>query len=365
MTKHDTAPNTQQDIRILVADDYEINLKLALQILQNAGFHVEVVENGQQAVEAYQKNHFDLILMDIRMPLMDGYEATKRIRNWEGGLRPLRAVGSIYEPEAGEAIGTYAPEGMRNKIGNNPDSISEIHFPHSEFKQVPIIAMTGDAADSVLDTCRKKGMNDCIGKPLQRNRLLSVVQEWTIAGSKIAHNEPKLTKSGLAPKTASDNQPPLDLEKAIDDFLGKKDILFGALEAFINSVRDRIIAIRQACSVKDHKAVAAAAHGIKGGAANLTANRLADLASELEEAAGSQMPEQVGDLVDKIEEQFQQLEQFSHQNCILPTIKEEKKILIADDRKKYCDSLRVAGSTCPLPAHRPIGLQAGGEAKKL
>lgn len=325
MTNHDTAPDTHQGVRILVADDYEINQKLAHLILQSADYYVDIVENGQQAVEAYQHNHFDLILMDIQMPLMNGYEAAKRIRNWEGGLQPLRAVDSIYEPEAGEAIGACAPEGGRNRIGNNSDPVSKIRTPSSAFKQVPIIAMTGDAVESVLETCRKKGMNDCIGKPLQKDQLLSVVQEWTIAGSNIRHNDSGISPSGRSHQTSSDTQPPLDLEKAINEFLGKKDILFGALEAFINSVRDRIATIRQACAVKDHEAIAAAAHGIKGGAANLTANRLADLASELEEAASTAIPEKVSGMVDEIEEQFLQLEKFSHQNCILPTVMEENE----------------------------------------
>ena len=305
MTNYDTALETQHDIRILVADDYEINQELALLILQNAGYQVEVVENGLRAVETYQNDHFDLILMDIRMPLMDGYEATKRIRIWESGLRP------------GEGIGAHATDGKQNSIGNNSNSISKIRMPHAKIKQVPIIAMTGDAAESVYDTCLKIGMNDCVGKPLQRDQLLSVVKEWSVTGSKMPQNYTEIANACLTPQTFSDNQPPLDLDKAIKDFLGKRNILFGALETFIDSVKQRIVTIRHACSVNDHETIAAAAHGIKGGAANLTANQLADLASQLEEAAGRPMPEQVGDLVDRIEEQFRQLEQYFHQNCIL------------------------------------------------
>ncbi len=332
MTKHDTTPDPIQGSRILVVDDIEVNQHLALLILEDAGYQVDIVKNGQEAVETYQQNHFDLILMDIQMPLMDGYEATKRIRNLESGLRPLRAVGSIYEPEAGGAMGACAPEGRRNKIGNNSDSSSEIHLSHPTFKQVPIIAMTGDAAGSVLDTCRQKGMNAVIAKPLQRDQLLAVVQEWTDAGPQSRNNESEKELVGLSAQTSPDSQAPLDLEKAIDEFLGKKDILFSVLEAFISSVRDKIIAIQKACSLKDYEVIAAAAHSIKGGAANLTAFRLAGFASDLEEAAISQMPEQVGRMVDKMEEQFRQLEQYFHHNGILSTIKEKKrKILIVED----------------------------------
>ena len=291
MTKHDATPGISQKIRILVADDYEINQKLALLILKNAGYQAEIVENGQQAMEIYQKSHFDLILMDIQMPLMDGYEATKRIRNWE--------------------------DERRNGTGKNSESISDTHLPDTALKQIPIIAMTGDATENAIKTCRKKGMNDCIGKPLQRDQLLSAVQRWSIAGSNAPHNKSEMTTSGHSYRNPQDDQPPLDLKKAVDKFLGKKDILYGALEALINSVRDRIITIRQACSVRDHEAIAAAAHGIKGGAANLTADRLADLASKLEEVADRQVPEQAIGLVDKIEEQLQQLEHYFNQNCIL------------------------------------------------
>ena len=188
MSRDDTARDTRQNIRILVADDYDINQKLAHFILQNAGYQVEIVENGLQAVETYQNNPFDLILMDIRMPLMDGYEATKRIRHWEGQ--------------------------KQNNIGGGPDSFFETSRTQASFKQVPIIAMTGDDAECVRATCRKKGMNDCIGKPLKKDRLLSVVQNWTIAGSNIRHNNIEIASHALSPQTASDHHPPVRSRKS-------------------------------------------------------------------------------------------------------------------------------------------------------
>ncbi|MDZ7700003.1 MAG: response regulator [Deltaproteobacteria bacterium] len=70
----------QKDVRILLAEDYPIGQKVTIAFLENAGFQVDLAQNGLDAVELYEKNTYDLILMDIEMPLMDGYEATKKIR---------------------------------------------------------------------------------------------------------------------------------------------------------------------------------------------------------------------------------------------------------------------------------------------
>ncbi len=83
MTNQNTATSIQKNSRILVAEDYEVNQKIAQLMLQKAGYHVDIVANGQQAIEAYKQNHYDLILMDIQMPLMDGHAATRAIREWE------------------------------------------------------------------------------------------------------------------------------------------------------------------------------------------------------------------------------------------------------------------------------------------
>ena len=79
--------NTIHGARVLLVEDNEINQQVALEILQEAGLTVEVAGNGREAVEAVKKNKYDAVLMDIQMPVMNGYTATEEIRKWEDKLK--------------------------------------------------------------------------------------------------------------------------------------------------------------------------------------------------------------------------------------------------------------------------------------
>ena len=279
--------STRKCRRILLAEDYEVNQKIARLMLEKSGFHVDVVANGQQAVAAYEKNRYDLILMDIQMPVMDGHEATKKIRSWE--------------------------DGMRNKIEKNSDSNSDFQLPTSDFKRIPIIAMTGDASMNSFAAKRYPGMDDCVSKPLQRDHLLSVMERWIECGSSCALDREPIDEIDAPAQNPNETNLPLDLDRAIDEFMGKKKILYDVLDQFMLQAGDQITGLRRAGCRADFGMVASEAHRLKGGAANLRACRLAQVASDLEKAAEGKKTEIICELIEKLAEEFHQLEIFLHQ----------------------------------------------------
>jgi CheY-like chemotaxis protein len=117
---------------ILVADDNIINQRVAVGLLQQMGLQAEVAKNGSEAIDKLHDGHFDLVLMDVQMPVMDGLEATRRIRS--------------FESESGTHI--------------------------------PIIALTAGAMDGDRENCLNAGMDDFISKPIILKALTQILAKW-------------------------------------------------------------------------------------------------------------------------------------------------------------------------------------------
>lgn len=127
--------------RILLVEDNAINRKVATGILKKSGFQVDIAENGEEALTHLKKTKFDAVLMDCRMPVMDGYEATRKIRLKETG---------VLQPE------------------------------------IPVIALTANAMEGDEKKCRDAGMNDYLSKPVKSAKLLKVLDQWILSSSKNA-----------------------------------------------------------------------------------------------------------------------------------------------------------------------------------
>ena len=132
----ESSSQPQRSLRILLVEDNEVNQMVAGMLLKKMGHHADTAENGQLAIEALEQNHYDLILMDCQMPVMDGYETTRKIRK-------------------------------------NP-----------KWQDLPIIAVTANVMQGDRDDCFASGMNDYITKPYNRKQLSVAITRWTARSTK-------------------------------------------------------------------------------------------------------------------------------------------------------------------------------------
>ncbi len=239
ITKHSLFEKIGERFHLLLVEDYPTNQKVAMAYLTNAGYQVDVADNGQKGVEAFAKKKYDLILMDIQMPEMDGYQATAAIRRLE---------------QEGEA----APPRTRT----------------------PIIALTAHATEEDKQKCLEADMDDFLTKPLQRGDLLQSITKW-------------LAPKGLLPARRQECHAawpsaealPIDFEKAIKEFDGQKDLVFSIVREFANDIKTQIETMNVALAASDAETIRKEAHSIKGGAANIHALRLSQTAKAIEELA--------------------------------------------------------------------------------
>ncbi|HSK87326.1 MAG TPA: response regulator, partial [Anaerolineales bacterium] len=271
LTRHQLAEQNRQHLRILLAEDNPINQKLAVTLLQKAGYSVDAVESGTHAVEKAKRERYNAILMDVQMSEMDGFEATRLIRAWE------------------KEAGTHTP----------------------------IIAMTAHALRGDRERCIEAGMDDYLSKPLEPKVFFAMLERWTQSDEKpVSSSEstaltsstdeygsiqnPLFDDDGLfgeeiqpaaqpeqvpeprAPKDFS-NMSPMNIEEALFHFDGDRQFMAEMFAFFLSGLPERYAEIHSALVNNNANQLCRLAHNLKGTCLNFGTEPLAVLAAELEE----------------------------------------------------------------------------------
>jgi len=235
-------------VRVLLAEDNELNQQVAEEILKHAGVIVTTVCNGLEAVAAVERETFDAVLMDVQMPEMDGFNATRAIR------------------------------------------------AQSRHVHLPILAMTANAMEGDREKCLAAGMNDHIAKPITADDLYAMLARWTCPDAKIILTEPPAVN-----KTPATGDSCLDTKIAIarlaDDVKTYRMVLNKFRDDEVASVEN----IRTALAANDVPLAIRLAHTLKGVAATIGADPLAKAARTLEMALGKGLaPEECRTMLDAV-----------------------------------------------------------------
>lgn len=228
--------------RILVAEDVLLNREMLMDLLNEAGLTADIAENGETAVTMAQATPYDLILMDMQMPVMDGLAATTEIRKLPG------------------------------------------------YSEIPIIAITANAFNEDRQRCLDCGMNDFLTKPLDDERLYSTLIKWlgTAAG------QPQTAFLGLSPspeptddlarlQTCLSGLPDIDISKSFSAKT-KPDRMIGYLRKYARNYGDYLMRVRQSLAAEEKEEIHRLAHSLRGTSAQLGVTGIEALAFQLEEA---------------------------------------------------------------------------------
>jgi CheY-like chemotaxis protein/HPt (histidine-containing phosphotransfer) domain-containing protein len=242
--------------RILLVEDNVINQQVALGMLKKIGFCADVVGNGAEALSALAAIPYDLVLMDMRMPVMDGVEATKQIR------------------DPGSAV-------LNHKIA--------------------IVAMTANVMESDRESCRAAGMNDFVPKPVAMGVLRKALEAWlpnhATASSAMASQPAPSQRAGREPLV-------FDRAGMLDRLQGDTDIANIIMEAFLEDIPNQIQTLKDLAQSGDTGGAGRQAHTIKGASATVGGERLRKVAAEMEKAADAGDMDTVGKRIADLEAQF-------------------------------------------------------------
>lgn len=262
VTRHTIAEQKRLSTHILLAEDDPVNRKLAVTVLARAGFSVDAVDNGQKAIQAFKDNDYDLILLDIQMPEMNGFEATKTIRQME-----------------------------------------------KQEKHTPIIAITAHAMQGDKERCLKAGMDDYISKPLKPQNLIETIERWI----RSTDTQDKSSIQDSTNKETPAEVVPINLRGALERFGGDMDFFKEILDEFLSFMPRQLEILNEAVEQGDAAVTEREAHKIKGAAENVGAGRIAGLSFKLELFAQKGDLSDAREIITNLKNQLKFLEEYVKQ----------------------------------------------------
>jgi two-component system sensor histidine kinase/response regulator len=269
----DTSAKLNRALRILVAEDNFVYQQLMLRVLQKDGHDVIVANHGAEAVEILQNESVDVVLMDVQMPHLDGYEATAQIRSAQ---RTARGGGHL-----------------------------------------PIIALTANAMKGDREKCLEAGMDDYVTKPINFSRLFETI------GTYMPDEKPEeevIPTSDRAQLSSSEEElVVIDSEALLNRVDSDLELITILTDAFREDGSRTLNNLRTALETRDQKAAARAAHTLKGTAGNLSGLRLAAAASAMERSAAEGNFENASALFVRLETCFHDLQQSLNEFTVTQT----------------------------------------------
>ena len=257
-------PNDKQQLqgRALVVDDNLTNQNVARGVLEKFGVQVDIAANGEEAVNTLAHSIYDLVFMDCQMPIMDGFDATRHIRD-----------------------------------------------PHSPVKnhKLPVIAMTANITKADQDLCFKVGMNDFISKPFDTQQLRQILEKWLISPSNSDAAPAPKTNDRKAKSQATDAAV-FDADAMSKRLMNDSSLMQTVTEAFLDDMTDQLEQLKSVVDAGDAQQVASCAHKIKGASANVGGMALSEQAFEMEQAGKADDLITIRECLPRLEQHFAQLQ---------------------------------------------------------
>ncbi len=231
----------RQGARILLVEDNDINQEIAQELLQDVGMSVRVAGNGIEALAILEEETFDLVLMDLQMPEMGGYEATRRIRQ------------------------------------------------HEQWQQLPIVAMTAHAMSGDRELCLEAGMNDHLAKPIEVDDLYGALGRW-LAPRETEPESTAVVRPDVVGTELPQHLPGIDVSTGLRRVGGNTDLYRRLLVRFVTGNRDTAAGITATIAEEEWEKAREMVHAVKGVAGNLGARALFDAAGDLEQRLQEKEP---------------------------------------------------------------------------